>query len=187
MLTDAHRQYLGGVTRTMQIIVAAMAAGVIIFFGIVVAIADMQPGPPPDEPRLTYIAIVAAFAALIVAIVFPGIVQRSQRQAILAGKSTPLACANALKSLPEDVRELAPLVNGYQSALIIRSALLEGAAFFCLVAYMLEHNALSLAGAGMMLLFMLFGFPTRSKVEEAIETERTTIEQLRQMGPTDVR
>jgi hypothetical protein len=78
-------------------------------------------------------------------------------------------------------------VNGYQSALIIRSALLEGAAFFCLVAYMLEHNALSLAGAGMMLLFMLFGFPTRSKVEEAIETERTTIEQLRQMGPTDVR
>jgi hypothetical protein len=177
MLTDDERAYLARAALTMQIIVGALAGGVLSFFCVVLVLGQQQPGPPPDEPMLTYMSIVTAFVAIAVAMIFPGVVIRNQRQSIQAGKSKP----------PEAARELGPLVAGYQTALIIRSAILEGAAFFCLVAYMLERQTLSLFGAGMLLVFLLGGFPTRSKLEDVIENERTTIEQLRQMGPTDAR
>jgi drug/metabolite transporter (DMT)-like permease len=187
MLTDEDRAYLARATRTMQIIVGALAGGVLSFFGVALVLTQQQAGPLPAEPMLTYIAIVGAFVALVMAMIFPGIVIRNQRQAILAGKPTLKAGSIGGPPLPEAERELGPLVAGYQTALIIRGALLEGAASFCLVAYLLEGQSLGLVGAGVLLLFLLGAFPTRSKVEDAIEGERTTIEQLRQMEPTDAR
>ncbi|MEX2093677.1 MAG: hypothetical protein WD971_13420 [Pirellulales bacterium] len=187
MLTEEERAYLARATRTMQIIVGALAGGVLSFFGVVLMFGQQQAGPPPDEPMLTYMSVVTAFVALVMAIFFPGVVLRSQRQAMLAGTPPLEAGSIGGPPLPEAERELGPLVVGYQTALIVRCALLEGAAFFCLTAYLLERQTLSLVAAGMMLLFLLGGFPTRSKVEDAVESERTTIEQLRQMGPTDAR
>mgnify|MGYP001260938337 FL=1 len=177
MLTDEDRAYLARAAQTMQMIVGALAGGVLSFLGVVLVLGQQQPGPPPDQPMLTYMSIVATFVAIVMAMIIPGVVIRNQRQAILAGKPKP----------PEAARELGPLVAGYQTAIIIRRALVEGAAFFCLVAYMLERQSLSLVGAGVLLVFLLGGFPTRSKLEDAIENERTTIEQLRQMGPIDAR
>ena len=50
----------------------------------------------------------------------------------------------------------------FQTELIIRSALLEGAGFFCLIALMIEHNYLALVGAGTCLLFLFLIFPQES-------------------------
>jgi len=186
MLTDEERADLARAVQTMQIIVGALAAGVVSFLVVVLVLAQQQPGPPPNEPRITYIAVVVAFVAFIVALIFPGIILRSQRQAILAGNPAPQAGSPGAPPLGT-ARDLGPLVAGYQTSLIIRSALLEGAAFFCLVAYMLERQTLSLVVAGVMLLFLLSKFPSRSKLEGAIENEWTTIEQFRQMGRTDAR
>ena len=75
----------------------------------------------------------------------------------------------------------------FQTVLIIRSALLEGGTFFALIAFMLERQAPSLVVAGVLILALVSGLPTRSKVEEAIESERRQIEQLRQMESIDAR
>jgi len=187
MLTDDQRESLARATRTMQIIVGALAVGVVVFSLVVLAIASRQAGPPPDEPLLTYMSLVMALVALVVATLFPGVVKRSQRQAILAGEPTPQVGSIGGRPLPEAEPELGPLVAGFRSALIIRSAILEGAAFFCLISYLLERQTLSLVGAGVLLLFLLGGYPTQSNVEDAMANERATIEQLRQTEPSDAR
>ena len=163
---------------------SALAAGVIGFSFVVLAIAP-RVAAPPDEPLLTYMSFVMAIVAVIVAMIFPGILVRNQRQSILAGK--PTLRAGSVGGPPEAEREFGPLVAGYQTALIIRSAILEGAAFFCLISYLIEGQTLSLIGAGVLLLFLLSGFPTQSRIEDAMVNERATIEQLRQMEPTDAR
>lgn len=48
---------------------------------------------------------------------------------------------------------------------IIRLALLEGAAFFNIVATIIEHNWWSLGIAGLLVGWMLTQFPTRNRVE----------------------
>jgi hypothetical protein len=50
--------------------------------------------------------------------------------------------------------------------MIVGMAMLEGAAFFCLIAYIVEGNVLPLTAAGGLLFLMLFSFPTHDRVEE---------------------
>jgi hypothetical protein len=60
----------------------------------------------------------------------------------------------------------------YQMQLIIALAMLEGAAFLNLIACMIEHNWWSLAIAGGVVAIMAVQFPTRTRVEQWIETQR---------------
>jgi len=187
MLTDDERAFLARATRTMQIIVGALAWGVILFFLVVVFfLRQQQPGPLPGEPILTYISGFAGLAAMLGAIVVPGMIIRGQRKDMLGGKLPPDAGAGGATRTDAE-RELGPIVASYQTALIVRSALVEGAAFFCLVAYMLEGQTLSLFAAGVLLAFLLRGIPTKSRVEDAVEFERTTIKQLRPLESIDAR
>ena len=52
----------------------------------------------------------------------------------------------------------------YQTQLIVGFALLEGAAFFNVVALMMEHCMISIALITLLLLVMAAKFPTRDKV-----------------------
>jgi hypothetical protein len=187
MFTEEERAFLARVTRTMQIIVGALAGGVVMFFVAVLVITSDNPPKPPDTPILSYMAVAAALAAILVATLFPGLVLRSQRQAILNGKPALEAGPKGGQPLSEAEQQLMPFLGGYQTALIIRSAILEGAAFFCLIAYMQEGQLWSLVCAGVLLLFVLAGMPTRSRVEDAVERERRAIEELRQMQMIDAR
>jgi hypothetical protein len=187
MLTDEEREFLGRATTTVQIIVGALAAGVVAFAIVALAIAPRQAAPPAAQSLLTYMSLAMAIVAVIAAMVVPRIVVRNQRQAILGGTPTLRAGSIGGPPLPEAEHEFGPLVAGYQTALIVRSAILEGAAFFCLISYVIEGQALSLIGAGVLLLFLLSGFPTESRIEDAIQNERATIQQLRQMEPTHAR
>lgn len=179
MLTDEERDYLGKMTRVMQIIVAALAFGVISFLGVVLVLI---PPAAPGERTLTYLSAIVGFFAPVVAIFAPRLIESKQREAIASGAGTM-----ASRQAPETIREVAGIVSGYQTRLIIRAAFIEGAAFFATVAYMIERQPLSLAVAGALLLALLSCFPTRSKVEEAVENERREIRELRQMGAGDAR
>ena len=185
MLTDEERAYLGRMTLAMQIIVGALAAGVVSFFVVVLVIKQPQ-APLAGDRLLTYLSVAAGLVAVVVALILPGVIVRNNRQAVLDGKATASTPERA-PPLPEELREVGSLAAGYQTALIVRSALLEGAAFFALVAFMLEQQTLSLVVAGALLIFMLSGFPTRSKLEDAIDSDRRTLEQLRQMEPQHAR
>jgi hypothetical protein len=56
--------------------------------------------------------------------------------------------------------------------MIVGLALLEGMAFFNIIACIIEHNWWSLAIAGCLALWMLMVFPSRNRVEQWIETQR---------------
>jgi hypothetical protein len=61
------------------------------------------------------------------------------------------------------------LAPNYQVEHIIKMAILEGAAFFNGVAYMLEKFWWSLAAMGFIVFLMLIQFPSRSKINAWIE------------------
>jgi hypothetical protein len=80
-----------------------------------------------------------------------------------------------------ELGDVLPLSGVYQTRLIIGCAMIEGAAFFCLIAYLLERRPLSLIVAGVLLLLLISQIPTVSKVESWVESELSTINQLRHM------
>ncbi len=186
MLNDAQKAALLPVTRTLQIIVAALASGLGMFFAVVVLIAAAgQKGAGAGSLLLTYLGIGAAFVAMCVALVLPGVIAAKQRQAIANGN---VAVTSQLRhALPPsaEFRDLGSLVVAYHTRVIIYGSLLEGAGFFNLVAYMIERQTLCLVIAAVLLLMILSQFPTTSRLENWIEGEMRTIDQLRQLGPSN--
>jgi hypothetical protein len=182
MFTDEEAAYLRKLARTLQIVVGAMATGVVFFAAIVWTIVPPPAVVPAGQPIITYVAAPFGFAAVSAAFFVPGLIQANFRRAIASGK--PLA-TNIANQIPAPLREVGQLGIACQTVLIVRAALLEGAAFIALVAYMLERQTLSLVVAGGLLLVLLGGFPTRAKLEDAIEGERRAIEELRQLGTSD--
>lgn len=57
--------------------------------------------------------------------------------------------------------------------IIVEYALLEGACFMNIVAYILERNWWSLGIAGVFVLFMLSNFPTETRFKHYAETQQT--------------
>lgn len=187
MLTEDEKAVVAQATLTMQIIVGALAAGVFMFFMVTLFVTAGGEAGPPEMPLLTYMSLAIAPAAILVALLFPGALIRSQREAILAGVAT-LHPSSADKSpAPDSHSKLMRLIGGYQTALIIRCAILEGAAFFALIAYMLEGQTWILLVVGILLLFLISGVPTRSRVADFIDQEQRVIDELREMRTIDAR
>ncbi|HEX2475589.1 MAG TPA: hypothetical protein VHK01_12630 [Lacipirellulaceae bacterium] len=181
MLTNDQREYVKLAVRPMQIIVAALATGVGIFFAIVFVIPPIArlAGGPPAEPLVSYIAAAAGLAGIFAWAVVPRIITAGIRQSIVHGKPAPPAGLSQNLPMTDERLQIRPLIAMYQNSLIVGGAILEGAAFFNLVAYMLEQQPMNLVVAGVLLLLLLSQIPTVSRLESWIETELTTIDQLR--------
>ena len=138
--------------RGMQIIAGALMMGVLMFLGVVlVATAGKFDGQPE---MITMIASGFAFLMLVNHFVIPPIIIKAQlKQAIAAG----------MHQRPDEER-IQECCGIYQTQMIVGFALLEGAAFFNLVAMMVEHCAASIAVVTLLLLLMVAKFPTRDKV-----------------------
>jgi hypothetical protein len=164
MLSESQRAELKSQLRVMQIIVGALALGVINFLVVVLVIATKNEAGPVDVPLLTYlsagVAAAAAFASIVVPMILAGSVRRSF-------------------SNDTDGTNIRALAQIYQTQLIIRCAILEGAAFFCIVAYMHERHVIGLIAAGLLLLMLLAQFPTASRLEAWVENERVVADQMR--------
>lgn len=187
MLTDDGKAVVAQATLTMQIIVGALAAGVILFFLVTLFVTAGEEAEPPEMLLLTYMSLAVAPAAILVALLFPGVLIRSQRETMLADVATPPAGPADGSPAQDAHSKLMRLIGGYQTALIIRSAILEGAAFFALIAYMLEGQTWILLVVGVLMLFLLSGIPTRSRVVDFIDQEQRVIEELREMRTIDAR
>lgn len=136
--------------RQMQILAGALIAAVTTFGGIALAVG----GLPVAANGLPMISTVgAAFTALqiILVLVLPPILRQRAIQSSASGDAW---------------------VAAYRSGMMFAFALLEGAAFFNLVAYITEKQWWSLAIVGGLLLMMLARFPTYSKLSQWIETQR---------------
>ncbi len=178
MLSEPQQTYLCQAVRTMQIIALALILGVIVF-GLVVLLGGIGAQEPAETPILAIIAAIAALISVIAAPLVSKMIVSRMRQAVVAGKQFN---AGGSKSIPEAVGEVGSLVTIYQTQQIISRAILEGAAFINLAAYMTESQPMSLVFAVFLLIAMCFKFPTRGYLEKWVHEEMTAIEQLRSLG-----
>jgi len=140
------------VVRATQIITGAMVTGVVTFAAIVVFVLGALKDP---SNGLIMSGIGAAFAgvAFVLHLVIPPLIAAKQGRG--ADKQQ--------------------LYGVFQMKMIIGLALLEGAAFFNLVACLVEHNWWSLAVAGGLCFWMLAMFPTRTKIEHWAEAQQMSL------------
>lgn len=176
MLSEVQHNQLTPPVRSMQIIVGALALGIINFLLIVVFVIRPQAlGGPAGETLLTYLSLGVAAVAVAASFIVPMVLGGSMRNS-LPDSSTASNTAAA-----KGDANILPLVQVYQTLLIIKCAILEGAAFFCLIAHMIERQTITLAIAGVLLLVLLAQFPLRSRVEAWIESELEMAELRQQL------
>lgn len=142
-----------------KIIASALIGGVLAFAAVAIVI---RRGQPAEGTLISFIGAGGA-AAMVVA-----------RQVVLGLMSTASAKAGTSH---------AGAIGLYVTRLIIGYAVLEGAAFFNLIAYLLEGNWWSLAIAAALVALMLAAYPTRARIRQWVEDR----EQLKTFGPGEPR
>ena len=138
--------------RICQIVTIALAAGMLAFGGMVATIGPLD---RPNVPTLTYVLLAAAGLAVAARIVVVPAAARSaamaqgRRQTHLSSSSAPVA--------------------SFMIQHFVAAATLEGPAFMCLIAYLLEGQAVALVVAACLLAMLLGSFPTRAKFRRHLE------------------
>jgi hypothetical protein len=166
---------VSGVVRTTQIIVVALCLG-IASFGLYVIVAG-EDGKEAKAEMLTYMSLGMAVVCAGMSLVVPRTIVAANRRQIADGTWHP---QNSQTRIPDsDAGKLAAV---YQMKTIVGGAILEGAAFFALVAYMIEGHIMSLAVAGVLLLGVLSFFPTTGRVADWVQEQQRLVEEHRQLS-----
>jgi hypothetical protein len=173
-----------------QIIIGALIAGPIPLLAIAYFIGPMlaspqpgaaQAGAPAGQPSderfraiLEYTAMGAGAMAVLMSFIVPRVISSSGRRsvaqsthAVQPGRSAPKGAK--LQTMDEQRAKLLPQ---FQSQLIVRAAILEGAAFFATVVYLLTGNPIVAGAAILLLVGMLAVFPTRARVDLWLERQQ---------------
>lgn len=157
----------------LQIVVGAMIGGCLFFLAIALVLRVQGAfGAAAKQPIVTYVAVGFAVLALAARVIVPAAVVRSGRGRLAArqaGSSDPA----------ETTRELWRLLT---TRTIVAAALLEGATFFSLVAYMLEGSPLALVIAVLLIVGLGMHMPTRSTAAGWIERQTAALKQEQQWG-----
>lgn len=165
---DLHGAGAGNYIRRMQIVTVAMLMGVLSFLLVVLVVTEGNVLELEAPPLVTQIA--AGFAALMIVnqAVIPGIVASAQLKAMVSS------------GLPQqDAVSQHRMVTGvFQTELIIALAMLEGAAFFNLIALLISKSGFSLMAVVLLVCLMLLRFPTENKVSSWVEFKLREITEL---------
>jgi hypothetical protein len=207
-MTD-DQDVIHSMTRTVQIIAAAMIAGVVGLLGVAIAIAPILGAPagaggagrPPaigtmDVGQIiTWIAVAFAVVSLPLSFLVSGWIAAQNRRRIAAGKwgvPPSLTNANTLgppspfspEALKSDTGKLAFV---YQIQFILGAAITEGLAFFAGVAYMLAKNPIALGLALVLVVAMAAQFPTPMRVASWIDRQQEWLIQDKQAASDLIR
>ena len=175
MLDEQSKQQLAATVRTAQIILAALAMGVVMF-GLVV-VFGMPGGQEGKGNTLTLLAVCFAGADLVLCLLVPNLVVAAQRRKLAAGT---WQAAPSRGPVPDtDAGKLAMI---YQVKMIIGAAMLEGGCFLALTAYMVERQVPSLVMAAVLLVSLLAHFPTYGRVEAWVEEQLRRVEEERRFS-----
>jgi len=162
--TDPERRKM---VLTSQIIVAALVAGCLFFLLIVLLIVPGKLGSWDlglDKP-MTCVAVVGAFGILAARIIVPGVIKVQMLRQLAREESKG-----------PDWKDL---FGVYQTTLIIKAALLEGATFLLLIMHVMEHSPWTLALAMVFLLLLLMHMPTPLRVDDWIERQSLAVREMR--------
>lgn len=164
---------------TLRIIVVALATGVVAFAVAAIVIRMQQAQAPAIEAAglLTILGIAAAPVAFVLSRFVPGLFAGKARRQIASGQFGPPGGANpdqtggpqsSLVQLGDDGK----LFMVYQTKTILAIALIEGAAFLNIIAFLLEGSPIAL-GLGLLLALVIVAlFPRTSRVVEWIASQR---------------
>jgi hypothetical protein len=101
-------------------------------------------------------------------------------------KQLARGAAPKVKGGPTEAKQIYPagdtgsLAQLYQTQLIVGAAMLEGAAFFAGIAFMLERNPIAAAVALVLLAVLAARFPTRDRVAGWLDRQLELIKEERQ-------
>ena len=140
------------VGRQLQIICGAMIIAVVIFGAI--AFGTFAPGAPtlpgPAVPMVSLVSLAVAAMALVARMIFPTLIANGMRASLAEA---------------DDAGRQTILGKMYQSRTIVGMAVLEGAAFMNLCAYMTERRPWSFGVVAFLLAVMAVAFPSQAKFE----------------------
>jgi uncharacterized membrane protein YbhN (UPF0104 family) len=139
------------VVRTTQIIIGALMSGLVCFGGVALT---SQSSTQNNQSILTIVAAGLALMQIMMWFVIPGLIVKSQLK--------------TMKDLSEADR-MPRLAQTFQTQKIIGAALLEGAGFFNWVAYMIDHQAITLGVVGTLMVLLASMFPTQGQYESWVE------------------
>jgi hypothetical protein len=187
MATDADRDEVAPGVATIQLINAALVSGVLLFLGISLFLRLRHPdgafGPPlPGTNRfLPGFAAVLAVGNAMAASWIPRTIVQGQRRALAEGRWTGGRPSG--RGVPAATTDAGRLLSVYTTARIVQLALLEGAAFLCLIVYYLRGDPLMLALALGLVGAMLVGWPTRSRLDAWLGEQAEYLNQERPSLP----
>jgi hypothetical protein len=161
--------------RVMQILMASLLMGCLGFLGLVLTLRQAGNAQNPNPPLLTYMGAGFALLMLVLSLVVPYVTVATARKQMANAKSSLPSCSGAMHGM-SDAGHLCVL---YHTQLIVGAAMLEGATFFCLIAYLVEGELMSLAAAGVLMLFLLARFPTRTRLESFLIEQGELLRQER--------
>ena len=176
---------IGPPVRTLQIVVATLTAGCLIFMVIAIFLVQTGQGPAADNdfpPIMTYMALGFAGVAIVMRMVVPKMIESAARKRIADGTWQLPDQQAQLAELVERLGDAGKLLGVLGIRTIVGGAILEGSAFFALIAYLIEKSPLALGAAIVLIIGVALHFPTRSSATHWIEDQLAAIEQLRQFG-----
>jgi len=177
MLNPQQQKHLDQITRNCQIITFGLALSVIVFvFTVFVILQNAEEQKPIELPLLTYVGIGSALLALVAGAIAPKIIMSNLRQKLAEGQEWNW---NPSSVPMEELGDIGPLAAIFQIRLIVGLAILEGAAFMNVIAYMTEYQTISLGMAAALLFAIFLKFPWRTRIEHWVRDEQKTLDQLR--------
>lgn len=164
--------------RIMQIIAGALIAGVLSFAGVASVIvlgqapAAQPEGPPPaaapnGSEIVMYLAMALAAVAAMMSFVVSNLVSAAGVKGV--AKMAQDGTATGSKEL------FGRLLAVAQTKMIIAMALIEGAAFFNLIAFIITKSLIPPAVVGALLLVMAIHFPTKFKLARWLEDQQRAL------------
>jgi len=162
---------LTGKIRELQIVVGALIAGCAVFMAVVLVVDIEQ--DPKHPPVLTYVALNFVASALVARMLIRRAMIKSARRKITEGTWKPPGQTTSpqLAEFLERTGDAGKLWMLLNITTIIGAALLEGSAFFALMAFMLEQTWATLILAILLILGLILQMPTRSGVIHWIEDQ----------------
>jgi hypothetical protein len=168
---------------TMQIIAAALVAAVVILGSVSLVMVNnngpLGPAPAPGAlPIISVVALAMLATCVPLSLIVPNTILRGAVQRIAAGTWKAPEGVDAAQFASDEAKLLA----ARQTTMIVGNALLEGAGTIACVAYMLEGQTFALTTAAVVVLFMVFQFPTQGRIREWLERHVALVTELRQLG-----
>jgi hypothetical protein len=190
---DDEQAVIAETARICQVLVGSLMAGVIVFLTITTIISTGDGGAKnpvagaaagKNQPLLTYLAAGFSGSAVVLSFILPGLMVAQSRKRLAQENEAGLA--DARTGVPDTsvraLNEFSNLAMLYRTQLIVGSALAEGAAFFAIIAYLLEQQPIALAMALVALGAIAVRFPTPGRISDWIERQREQVLIDRQAG-----